>query len=404
MADDLDALENRVRSIYRRGEYYRVFVRPDDDEMANRLGISDRERAHLAFLRDWGAGTVYPVLIRLYDLVDDGVATHDQVANCLEYLESFLVRRHLAAVGTRTLNRLFLGLIAVLGENEPVDEAMRRELSRDGRWPADLTVKDGVRQVAFYNSGRGRQRKLILERLEASLRAELQVDFDGSDLSIEHILPQTMSHAWKDRLKADGEYPGDVFARHGHTLGNLTLTAFNSALSNSLIERKQEILSDSELRLNDPLKNVTNWGVAEMTNRADWLGNVSVTTWSPPISGIVTPSSGFDWTKISEAVGAIPMGRWTSYGDLAELGGTAAQPTAHYVATAPDLELGYRVLTGNGAVSSDFSWGSPDDHRDPVEVLTGEGVDFDDSGRASQEQRLSPAELSELADEVEVVE
>ena len=198
-----------------------------------------------SFLRNWGAGTVYPLLLRLYDRVEAGTVDHEEAANCLEYLESFLARRHLAGVPTNALNRLFLGLIDALPDSEPVDVALRFELSRDGRWPSNEEVRDGVFNKQFYGRGRRNQQKLVLERLEAYLRAELEVDFDSSSLSIEHLLPQTMSPEWRERLQADGDDPDGAFARWGHTLGNLTLTAFNSQLSNSLIERKQEILSDS---------------------------------------------------------------------------------------------------------------------------------------------------------------
>ncbi len=401
IASDLDALEDKARALHRRGQYYRVFLRPHDSEAAESLGMLDAELRHLAFLRGWGASTIYPFLLHLYERIDRDQATHQQAAKCLSYVESFLVRRHLTDYGTRQLNRLFLGLITALPEGEDIDDALKHELSRDGRWPEDATVEDGVAQMPFYLHGRGYQPKLILERLEESLRSEVAIDFDASDLSIEHILPQTMSQGWRERLEEDGYAPNEVFARYGHTLGNLTLTAFNSEMSNSLIERKQEILTDSELRLNDPLVEVEDWGVDEIEDRATWLGQVATECWEAPIPGIVTPHAGFDWSRIDQAVQAIPMGRWTSYGDLASLGGTAAQPTANHVATTPGLEFAYRVLSSDGSVSYAFQWTDPDDDRDPVEVLTGEGIEFDEVGRASQGQRLSPAELASLADEAE---
>jgi len=48
----------------------------------------------------------------------------------------------------------------------------------------------------------------------------------------------------------------------------------------------------------------------------------------------VGSQSGFDWSVIDAAVAAIPPGFWTSYGDLAALGGTAAQPVGRHVAQA----------------------------------------------------------------------
>lgn len=395
-SDYLDYLEQRVKELQLRGRYYRAFLWPEDAEVADELGLSEEERRHLTFLRDWGAGTAYPLLLRIYDRVDKGQANHEQARDCLNFLESFLVRRHLAGVPTNALNRLFLGLIDALPESEPVNDALRLELSRDGRWPADENVREGIYTNQFYGRGRPNQQKLVLERLEAHLRAEVEVDFDASSLSIEHVLPQTMSPQWRARLQEDGDDPDGVFARWGHALGNLTLTAFNSELSNSLIERKQEILSDSELRLNEPIIDVERWGVDEIRARAEWLSEKAIECWSPPIAGIATPPSGFDWGPVDQAVDAIPMGRWTSYGDLAELGGTAAMPTAQRMASADGPANAYRVLGGNGAVRPGFAWPDPGDNRDPVEVLTGEGIEFSDEGRASQAQRLRVAGLLSL--------
>jgi alkylated DNA nucleotide flippase Atl1 len=115
-----------------------------------------------------------------------------------------------------------------------------------------------------------------------------------------------------------------------------------------------------------------------------------------PIPGVVTPNAGFDWSRVDQTVNALPAGSWTSYGDLAELAGTAAQPTANHVARDPSIMYGYRVLGSDGAVSLSFQWEDENDPRDPTEVLTGEGVEFDEHGRASQSQRLGPAELEAL--------
>jgi alkylated DNA nucleotide flippase Atl1 len=118
--------------------------------------------------------------------------------------------------------------------------------------------------------------------------------------------------------------------------------------------------------------------------------------WSAPISGVVTARSGFDWTRVDEVVAVLPSGSWTSYGDLAELAGTAAQPTANHVARDSSVKLAYRVLNSDGSISFNFHWHDSSDHRDPMELLVGEGVESDQQNRASQVQRLGPAQLEAL--------
>ncbi len=399
-ASDLDYLEEEVRRLARRGRYYSLFLQPTDPtNSATALGLSKKALRHLTFLRGWGATTTYPLLLKIFSEFDSGGATAEQVDSCLEAIESFLVRRYLVDYKTNILNRLFLSTAASLpNEDLPINDALRRELSRDGRWPSDELVRQGIATVPYYRNGRALQRKLVLQRIESHLRAEIDLDFDSAQLSIEHVMPQTLSQAWKQELIEEGQDPQAAFERYGHTLGNLTLTAWNSQLSNKLFERKQEILQNSDLKLNELLAKSSKWGVEEIQDRAEALAVAAALIWSPPVPGVMTAQTGFDWNIVDEAVAAIPTGSWTSYGDLAEMAGTAAQPTANHVGRDPSLTFAYRVLNGDGSLSPSFKWTNPSDNRDPMEVLIGEGIEFDAQDRASQAQRLGPAELQAILD------
>ena len=61
------------------------------------------------------------------------------------------------------------------------------------------------------------------------------------------------------------------------------------------------------------------------------------------------------------ALAAIPDGRWTTYGDLAALAGTAAQAVGNHIVANPSLPKAYRVLTFDGRVSEGFRWSDPSD-------------------------------------------
>ena len=246
-----------------------------------------------------GASTAYPLLLHIYAEVDACRATGEQAESCLEAIESFIVRRYLVDVPTNVLNRLFIAVIGNLPPGEPIDVALGRELSRDKRWPDDDRVRDGVATVHYYSNGRAHQQRLVLQRLESYLRAEVDLDFDSAKLSIEHVLPQTLSDGWKKQLVDAGHDPREVFERVGHTLGNLTLTAWNSKLSNQMFERKQEILQDSDLKLNEHLAKASQWGVEEIQKRSEVLADAANALWSAPVPGVVLHdrgSTGVAWT------------------------------------------------------------------------------------------------------------
>jgi alkylated DNA nucleotide flippase Atl1 len=111
-----------------------------------------------------------------------------------------------------------------------------------------------------------------------------------------------------------------------------------------------------------------------------------------------TARRGFDWTSLHDALTALPEGRWTSYGDLAELIGTAPQPTGQHIAGCEECENAWRVLGNNGRSRPSFAWSDPADHRTQEEALTSEGVSFVD-GVADPSQRLDADDLADMAPE-----
>jgi alkylated DNA nucleotide flippase Atl1 len=240
---------------------------------------------------------------------------------------------------------------------------------------------------------------MILERLERSFGHPEIVDFQEVELQIEHVMPQALSGEWRDHLDELGQDPDQIHDELVHTLGNLTLTAFNGTLSNNPFERKKQIYESSHLELNLALSENEVWGQEQILERADRLAEQVAKIWPAPIPGVTSESLGFDWGRIDAAVEAIPAGRWTTYGDLAELGGTAAVPVGNHVASVEGGGAAYRVLSSDGSVSPDFAWLNPNDERDVHDVLSAEGVDFGEDGRASSDQRISAEELSALIEE-----
>jgi alkylated DNA nucleotide flippase Atl1 len=312
-------------------------------------------------------------------------------------IESFLVRRQLARIATNSLSKLFVQVIDRLPDGEGFADALHRELSRERLdWPDDEWIGKAVQTQRFFHIGRWDQRKMILERLERSFDHPEKLDFDESALQIEHILPQTLSAGWHEQLSALGQDPDEVHNELVHTLGNLTLTAFNGTLSNNPFERKREIYGDSHLELNRALQENEVWGRDEILARADVLAAQISKIWMNPLPNVKDVSTdGFDWTRIEAAIAAVPLGRWTAYSDLAELGGTAAQAVGNFVANRYPGVNPYSVLSADGTISPSFHWDDPSDERDVYGLLVAEGIRFDDD-RADPAQRMTGDELANL--------
>jgi alkylated DNA nucleotide flippase Atl1 len=392
MAPSEEYVESVVRVLDRRSRHLERIVNPDREP-------DGRIRAAFRRLKTWGAQVAYPLLMLVLDNQEAGTVTTDEVVDVLMYVESFIVRRMMCRIPTNNLNRIFNGLVSQVPGEGSLPAAVRQFLSRERNfWPRDEELRAAIESKPFYLQGRIPQQQLILRRLEEAFGSKETPDFEKAQYSIEHVLPQTPTPEWLGQLTQstdEGETPEELHQRLVHTLGNLTLTAYNSELSNNPFERKQDLYRVSGLEMNRQIAATTHWGKAEILLRADKLAELAASTWPGPIPGIVGAEPGRDWNLLHQAMAAMPPGSWTSYGDLAALVGSHPVPVGVHLASTA-VPNGHRALRGDGAISESFRWQLPDEHRDVKDVLIEEGVRFDERGLADPLQRLSASDLAVL--------
>jgi alkylated DNA nucleotide flippase Atl1 len=112
------------------------------------------------------------------------------------------------------------------------------------------------------------------------------------------------------------------------------------------------------------------------------------------LAGDSTPV-GRDWSDLHLILNALPAGHWTTYGDLAAVVGTAAQPLGQHVTRCPDCDAAYRILSSDGRPAANFRWGDPERTESVEDVLSAEGVHFT-KGAADPSQRLTHGALRAL--------
>ena len=102
--------------------------------------------------------------------------------------------------------------------------------------------------------------------------------------------------------------------------------------------------------------------------------------------------STIDFTRAASFIGAVPRGKWTSFGEVARAAGAEGGAIAigdwlrRKGDTVPNV---YRVLTVDGRVPDAFVPAGPNVPRDAVmvrELLRREGVIIDPKARASKHQ------------------
>lgn len=107
-------------------------------------------------------------------------------------------------------------------------------------------------------------------------------------------------------------------------------------------------------------------------------------------------SSGADWSLLHNVMRQLPAGRWTTYGDLATIAGTAPQPLGSHIARCPECANAHRVLGAGGVPSAGFQWTDPDRTESQRDVLEAEGLAFIDEA-ADPAAWMSASDLREMA-------
>ena len=111
-----------------------------------------------------------------------------------------------------------------------------------------------------------------------------------------------------------------------------------------------------------------------------------------PTVAQVSEGGAFDWSELHAVLAQVPAGRWTTYGDLAAVVGTAPMPLGGHIMTCPICPSAYRVLGTDGRPRPGFSWDDQADHRTQEQALAEEGVSFQ-NGVADRAQRMGVEEL-----------
>ncbi len=221
--------------------------------------------------------TAYPLLLNFYNDYHENKITNSDFVSILRILENYLIRRFVCNVPTNHLNKIFPTVYPqILAKFEyNIVEGFKTVLQSKG-YPKDNEFHIRFKETKFYGGGdRAIKTRLILETLEEKHAHKEQVPF--SNLTIEHIMPQTLSEWWQHQLGDEWEETRDLYL---HTIGNLTLTAYNSELSNDDFFTKKEKLNESHLEINKYFNQLNSWTRVNIEQRAEELSKQALEIWS----------------------------------------------------------------------------------------------------------------------------
>jgi len=236
-----------------------------------------------------------PLLLRVFNEYKTRDLSSNELTDIIKVIESFLFRRSICNIPTNSLNPIFRTLWKKIKDSEEnLDEfisnlSLKQKIindlksgERNKRWPDDVEFKEKLIYNDLYHH---RFDRLLLEELEKMSSKESRKDFDKT-LSVEHILPQTsgdpekLSDDWKQML---GEDYVEIRNKWIHKMGNLTLTGYNSELSDSFFDLKKNMkdgFKESPIKLNLEIAEYDVWNEATILDRSHKMAAKAIEKWS----------------------------------------------------------------------------------------------------------------------------
>lgn len=261
--------ETMLSELRHYAEQYHIFLYGDES-------LGEDINSALDGLRRLKQSTVYLFLFRAFDDLESGVIDRSTLAKVLRLLLNYSIRRLICEVGSNSLRGLYKTLYSrVFGRNENRGHyydaivSFLSQLSSKDAIPTDEEFLLALQERNLYR--KNALCKFLLTAIENQGKEKLET----AALSIEHIMPQSkrLSGSWQKMLGEDWER---VHERYLHTLGNLTLTGYNSELGDKPFEEKKRLLENPETPthitiLYRGVLDQNNWTEAQIQSRANAL-------------------------------------------------------------------------------------------------------------------------------------
>lgn len=277
-----NSMEELLKELLEFSKYYnKIRTATTNSDVANQA---------LQYINKLKITVSYPFLFDVfYEYYNEKISKKD-FEEVLQIVENYSLRRAICDVPSNALNKIYAVMSKDIQKNPHSDDSyvetfkyvlLSNNKTSSRRYPDDEEFYTKFIEKDIYNNRL--YRTYILEKLENyNNREQVNVDklLQEGTLTIEHIMPQTLTKDWKDSL---GENADEIFQKYLHTIGNLTLTGYNSKYSNKNFEEKKTMENgflSSRLYLNKYISQQNKWDEVAIKNRAELLGKRALEVWS----------------------------------------------------------------------------------------------------------------------------
>jgi hypothetical protein len=243
---------------------------------------SNTVKNYLSMFKELDQTTMYPFFIKVFLDYENELFDEKDLISILKFFLNYHVRRLISGSSSGSLRGLYLNLYSRIFK---LDNNKTRYYDSIATYMNDLRTKDEVPSDGLFIKNLKTSSiylnrsltKFLLAQVENSNSKEI---IDTLSMTIEHIMPQTLETSWIAML---GSNYASIHEEYLHTLGNLTLTGYNSNLSNNSFSEKTTMLKEVSKAnfLNKDIVEKTTWTQEEIKLRSERLAQDIVSIFKP---------------------------------------------------------------------------------------------------------------------------
>lgn len=295
----------KTRKLPKKAEVYDVFKRYAGDFNTNEGGIEEMLADIKTFsgyycnialsmeenknllpifedLTDLVANISYPLVLEFYSDFEKGLLKNHELCLLVRLIESYVFRRAICGLPPNSMDNTFASFGEKLDKENYMDSVQSQFvlLKNNKRFPDDGEFFEKLIKEDVYTNFK--RRLYFLRKLENYGHKKEKIPLD--DYTIEHIMPQNpeLSEEWQQSLGEDWK---EVQNELLHTLGNLTLSGYNSEYSDKSFAEKRDMsdgFKESPLFLNKGLEDELDWNRDSIIGRAEKYARVALEVWPYP--------------------------------------------------------------------------------------------------------------------------
>ncbi|MBQ8977330.1 MAG: DUF262 domain-containing protein [Succinivibrionaceae bacterium] len=245
---------------------YAFLFKSDEKKLNSKLRVA------LTDYRKIDSDLPLSAILEFCRLKNEGKITDEILGELIGSINAYLLRRSICDINSQNISKLFPSVLKKIidkcdGNYSNIVNILNQEmvgntaLTSGSYMPTDTQMYELLLNANVYKRPALRT---ILDRMEL---ANNPAPVDLSELSVEHLMPQTPTPEWLEELDTDLE----SYQNNLHRIGNLTLASKpdNSKMKNALWEYKNEVLKDTgHLTMNMELLQVDRWDLQHIEDRS----------------------------------------------------------------------------------------------------------------------------------------